>query len=81
MMLMAVGMLVITGQSGTLIEEIIREGPTGTKIAVVNIDGVIYGEQAENVYRQLKAARKDEQVKAVIVKINSSKIVGYESRQ
>ncbi len=71
MMLMGVGMLVMTGQSGTLIEEVIREGPAGTKIAVVSIEGVIYDEEAENVYRQLKTARKDEQVKAVIIKIDS----------
>ena len=71
MMLMGIGVLVVTGQRGTLLEEVIREGPAGIKIAVVSIEGVIYDEQAENVYRQLKAARKDEQVKAVIVKIDS----------
>ena len=47
MMLMGIGVLVI-GQGGTLIEEIIREGPVGTKIAVVSIEGVIYDEEAEN---------------------------------
>ena len=70
-MLIGVGMLVMTGQRSTLIEDVIREGPMGTKIAVVSIDGVIYAEQAEVVYQQLKAARKDKQVKAVIVRVDS----------
>jgi len=68
LMLMGVGVLVATGP---MLEEVIREGPAGTKIAVVSIEGVIYDEQAENVYRQLKTARNDEQVKAVIIKIDS----------
>jgi protease-4 len=70
-MLMSVGVLIVTGQGGTLLEEVIREGPDETKIAVVSIEGVIYDEQADNVYRQLKTARNDEQVKAVIIKIDS----------
>ncbi len=71
MMLIGVGMFVVTGQRGNLVEEVIREGPMGTKIAVVSIEGTIYSEQANNVYKQLKAAGKDEQVKAVILKVDS----------
>jgi len=70
-MLIGVFMVFATGQRSTLTEEVIREGPTGTKIAMVTVQGVIYGEQANSVYRQLKAARKDRRVKAVIVQVNS----------
>ena len=71
LMLIGVGMFVMTGQRGNLTEEVIREGPMGTKIAVVSLVGTIYEEQAENVYRQLNAARKDQQVKAVILRVDS----------
>ncbi len=68
-----IGVLIVfgTGRRGVLIEEVIREGPIGTKIAMITVQGVIYGEQAENVYKQLQAARKDRRVKAVIVRVNS----------
>ncbi|MBN1975389.1 MAG: signal peptide peptidase SppA [Sedimentisphaerales bacterium] len=71
LMLIGIVMFFVTGQRDTLMEDIIREGPIGTKIAVVSIEGTIYSEQAENVYRQLKAAEKNEQVKAVIVCVDS----------
>ena len=70
-MLIGVGMLVMTGQRGSLMEEVIREGPPGAKIAVVNLVGTIYAEQADYVYKQLKAARKDAQVKGVILRVDS----------
>jgi protease-4 len=71
MMLIGVGMFVMTGQRGSLMEEVIREGPVGTKIAVVNLVGTIYAEQADYVYKQLRAARKDDSVKAVILRVDS----------
>ncbi len=60
-----------TGQRGLLTEEIIREGPARAKIAMITVQGVIYNEVAGDVYRQLKAARRDKHVKGVIVRVNS----------
>ena len=71
LMLLGVVAMFATGQRGILTEEVIREGPARTKIAMITVQGLIYGEQAENVYRQLKAARRDKHVKGVIVRVNS----------
>lgn len=71
--LMLIGVIAIfaTGQRGILDEEIIREGPARTKIAMISLQGVIYDESASDIYRQLKIVRKDKHVKAVIVRVNS----------
>ncbi len=72
--LLLVGMVafVATGQTGRFYEEaVVREGPSDTRIVLVNLEGVINGDQAENVYRQLKAARKDDSVRALILRVNS----------
>ncbi len=71
LMLIGVIALFATGQRGILDEEIIREGPARTKIAMISLQGVIYGESANDVYRQLKVVRRDKHVKAVIVRVNS----------
>ena len=71
--LLLIGVIAIfaTGQRGILDEEIIREGPSRTKIAVISLQGVIYGESASDIHRQLKIVREDKHVKAVIVRVNS----------
>ena len=71
--LMLIGVIAIfaTGQRGILDEEIIREGPSRNKIAMISVQGVIYGESASDVYRQLKVVRKDKHIKGVIVRVNS----------
>jgi len=71
--LMLIGVVAIftTGQRGILDEEIIREGPARTKIAMISLQGVIYDQSASDIYRQLKIVRKDKHVKAVIVRVNS----------
>jgi protease-4 len=71
MMLIGVIAIFATGQRGVLDEEIIREGPSRTKIAMISLQGVIYGESASDIYRQLKIIRKDKHVKAVIIRVNS----------
>jgi protease-4 len=70
-MLIGAFMFFAAGQQDDLTEEVVREGPMGTKIAIVTVQGVIYDEQAESVYKQLQAARDDRRVKAVIVQVNS----------
>jgi protease-4 len=52
-------------------EEIIQDGPRLTRIAVVSINGIIDEQQAKEVYQQLKEARDDKTVKAIIVRVNS----------
>lgn len=59
------------GQVDMLAEEVVREGPAGSKIAIINVRGVIYEELAGDVYKQLKAARNDDKVKGIIVRVNS----------
>ena len=71
LMLLGVVAIFATGQRGLLTEEVIREGPARTKIAIISVEGLIYGEQAKSVYRQLKAAREDKRVKGIIVRVNS----------
>jgi protease-4 len=66
----AIGLLVV-GQEGVLTEEVIRDGPHTRKIAVVGLEGVIDEEKADEVYRQLKRARKDKNVKGIILRVNS----------
>ena len=70
-MLIGVVAIFASGQRGILDEEIIREGPARTKIAMISLQGVIHGGSASDVYRQLKVVRKDRHVKAVIIRVNS----------
>ena len=71
--LMLIGVVAVfaTGQRSILTEEVVREGPARAKIAMITVEGIIHSEQAENVYRQLKAARQDKRVKGLIVRVNS----------
>jgi len=71
LMLIGVVAMFATGQRGLLSEEVIREGPARTKIAMITVQGIIHGQVADDVYRQLKAAREDKRVKGVIVRVNS----------
>jgi protease-4 len=71
MILMGVMALFATGPRGILNEEVLRKGPRRNKIAVIRLEGIIYGPQAKDVYRQLNAARQDKRVKGLIVRINS----------
>ena len=59
------------GQGKPYQEAVVREGPADSKIVMVNLQGIMYGEQAENVYRQLKMAGEDRSVKALILRVNS----------
>jgi protease-4 len=60
-----------TRQTRLYEETVIREGPADAKVVMINIDGLMYNEQAESVYRQLQAARSDRNVKGLIVRVNS----------
>jgi protease-4 len=71
LMLIGVVALFTTGQRGLFTEEVIREGPSRNKIAVVTLQGVIHSQLAGDVYQQLKVAGRDRRVKGLIVRINS----------
>jgi protease-4 len=71
--LILVGFIAIlaTGQRGLFTEEVIQDGPRTNKIVVINLRGVIDNEQARDFYKQFKSARKDKNVKGIIVRVNS----------
>ncbi len=70
-MLLGVVAVFATGQRGFLTEEVVREGPAKNKIAMITVQGIIHGQTAGDVHRQLKAARKDPRVKGLILRVNS----------
>ncbi len=71
-MLVVLMLIVAGGHTGeTFSEAILRKGPGNSKIVVVNLEGMIDGGQAEIVRQQLVAARDDETVRALIVRVNS----------
>lgn len=59
------------GRTSLFQEVVLREGPRDSRIVVVDIAGVMYDEQANSVYQQLQEARKDRNVKGLIVRVNS----------
>lgn len=76
MLLAMVGMgAVLAGSSASsdngLVEKVLMDGPRASKIAVVNIEGVIDGEMSQWVHKQLETAEDDNNVKALIVRIAS----------
>ncbi|MHC4639185.1 MAG: ATP-dependent Clp protease proteolytic subunit, partial [Planctomycetota bacterium] len=71
LMLIGVIAMFATGQRGLLTEEVIREGPARNKIVMITVQGIIHGQLADEVYRQLKAVRQDKRVKGLIVRVNS----------
>ena len=73
LVLMLIGVVAVfaVGQSSMLAEEVIREGPARAKIAVITVEGIIYGESAKDVYSQLEKARHDKRVKGVIIRVDS----------
>ncbi len=70
-MLLGVVAVFATGQRGFLTEEVVREGPAKNKIAMITVQGIIHGNAAGDVYRQLRAARQDSRVRGLIVRVNS----------
>lgn len=62
--------VVFTGGAGTY-KSVVRHGPSDSKIAIIDISGLIDGGQADEVYRQIDAARRDRAVKGLIVRVDS----------
>lgn len=70
LLLISAIVMMAAGGSG-LYKTVIREGPRDSRIAVVNISGLIDSGQAEDVYRQMDAVRRDRTVKGIIVRVDS----------
>jgi protease-4 len=52
-------------------EDVIVQGPAFSKIAVIDLEGIIDGKTEQEIYKQLKFAEADYKVKAVILRVNS----------
>ncbi|MHC4070113.1 MAG: signal peptide peptidase SppA [Planctomycetota bacterium] len=52
-------------------EEVIRSGNRWNKIVLIDVQGLINREQAEDFYQQLRTVQKDNHVKGLIVRVNS----------
>jgi protease-4 len=70
-LLLLSAIVMVAAGGGGVYRNVLREGPRDSRIAVINITGLIDGGQAEEVYRQMEAARQDRAVKGIIVRINS----------
>ncbi len=54
-----------------LTEHVLRPGAAGRKVAVIRIEGVISEMMVEDLGRRIRRAARDEDVKAVVLRINS----------
>lgn len=70
-MVIGLGLVFAAGQDDFFTENIVRSGRKDTKIAIVNLQGLIDNEKAGDVCRQIQSAASDAKVKGVILRINS----------
>lgn len=73
MFLLLIGafVLIASGQTRQYEVAVVREGSPTQRIVLVNLSGIINDDQADEVYRQLRAARRDRNVRALVVRVNS----------
>jgi protease-4 len=74
LILMVIGsfMMVALGQSsGGIQEEVIQAGSSSDKIVVIDLRGMIDSQQAQHLTDQLRAVRRDQNVRGLILRINS----------
>ncbi|MHC4395727.1 MAG: signal peptide peptidase SppA [Planctomycetota bacterium] len=70
-MLIGVLAFVATGPKGVFAEEVVQEGPRTSKIAIITIGGIIDSRQSQDMYKQLKEAKKDRRIKGLIIRVDS----------
>jgi len=70
-MLIGVVTFFAAGQRDLLSEEVIQAGPRRNKIVIIKVEGIIDGQQAKDVHKQLKRARQDRRVRGLIIRVNS----------
>jgi protease-4 len=63
--------LITVDKSDYYVEKTIEKGQGADKIAVIRIEGIISGELSEGVIKQIKTAKEDNAVKAVIFRTNT----------
>lgn len=68
LMVLAVSTLFMTGQKGLFVENVLREGSSLNKVAVIRLEGIIDGRVSEAIRKQLKTAKKDKSIKALIIR-------------
>jgi protease-4 len=71
--LIVVGSISLAGVSAKSYynEKVVQEGPSTSKIAIINVQGVIQNEMQKEIAEQIKNAREDGNIKALIVRIVS----------
>lgn len=71
MLLLGLAVFFSAGEKNQYIEAVIQSGPRSNKIAIINIQGIINAETAQDIFQQLKAAKKDKRIKGLILKVAS----------
>ncbi len=71
MLLLGLVAFFAAGEKGKFVEDVIQEGLRANKIAIINIQGVINSEKAQDIYKQLKTAEKDKRIKGLILRVAS----------
>lgn len=69
--LIAMASILATGQAGIYNENEIKEGSQMNKIVVIRLEGLITGQTSREFRKQIKIARDDDNVKALIIRTNS----------
>jgi len=59
------------GQDSFYVEETVAKGNKTNKVVVIRLEGVITGKTSSEVCKQIKAARADKNVKALIIRTNT----------
>ncbi|MHC4638171.1 MAG: signal peptide peptidase SppA [Planctomycetota bacterium] len=59
------------GQYDGFMEKIIQDGPPTSKIVVINLVGLIDEKQSDSIRRQLKIAYEDNNIKGLLIRVNS----------
>jgi len=70
-LLIGVIAFVASGQAHQNQMAILQEGSPDQRIVVVNLTGIIDENQASEIHRQLRAAREDDHVQGIILRVNS----------
>jgi protease-4 len=72
---MGMGLAMVVGTNKSLkdqyVENVLVDGPHNTKVAVINLFGVIEGENSDQIRAQTENAADDKAVKAIILRIDS----------
>jgi protease-4 len=71
LLFLLVGLLAFERGGTRHLEVVVRDGPRDNKIVLVNIGGIIDGQQAEEVHRQISEAKRDPAVRGIILFVDS----------